>query len=125
MSAYSETFFTDLLDPTFRHFFCRQLSNTPMTFFTHVRYAIQQLLCPPLPHLAYAYPHIHIVADSDVTHLTGEHRTWLASLLDWDDRWGYRHWHRFIHDTSGDVVGIRFLIVSVTSDRSHTARVVF
>ena len=34
----------------------------------------------------------------------------VLSLIQWDPRWGYTHWHQFIHDSSGFRVSAHFIL---------------
>ncbi|KAG6371486.1 hypothetical protein JVT61DRAFT_9521 [Boletus reticuloceps] len=78
----------DLSDLTFCALFCDQILNVPTVFLSHVRRAIQALLCPP------PFPTLFAVIRP------GSSTLWLSKLLEWD-RWGFVHWHRFLHDMSG------------------------
>ncbi|KAF8119147.1 hypothetical protein EV363DRAFT_1464378 [Boletus edulis] len=96
------SFRSEITDPTFCDFLYGQLVNIPMVFFEHVRSSIQRLVLPHPEATAYEYPRFPIISAPQF--MGREMQRQLLSLLEWDSRWGYNHWHRFTHDTSGYTV---------------------
>lgn len=95
-------FQTDLNDVHFCDLAVRQFAEIPAVFFNRVRSSIQLLIRPRALHSVYRHPLFPIV--NDYGDLSDATRSSLTTLVEWDDRWGYSHWHRITHDTSGFTV---------------------
>lgn len=110
MGSDVTAFFTDMDDSTFCDFLWGQLVDVPTTFFSHVRNSIRRLLSRPPQNPEKIYPRIRVVQDIEtLTEDDVEPLSQLHKLLQWNTRWGYTHWHRFLHYSSGLDVSHLFL----------------
>lgn len=76
------------------------ISQVPATFFTHVRQSIRRLLSPdPEPIASCVYPRDYFIPNT--AEVSDARTSWVQSLLQWDARWGYNHWHQFVYLSSG------------------------
>lgn len=96
MVPFPQSFSTSLGDRIFSGLFCDQLASVPITFFDHVRSSIRILINSPPQNATQRFPRFHIISDDP-----DENRTWLTRLLQWNDHWGYLHWHRISYNSSG------------------------
>lgn len=95
--ATGEAFSTNLADPKFCDLLCDQLRTTLTVFFRRVRTAIRNIIYPPrfLPHEI--YPRFHLAPSIP----TDSNAEWLGTLIKWDPRWGFRHWHQYVENSTG------------------------
>lgn len=95
-------FQADLNDAMFCDLVARQFSAIPAIFFNRVRASIQLLIRPRPAHSSYRFPEFPMFSDQG--ELSDDTKSRLTTLVEWDPRWGYSHWHRITHDTSGFTV---------------------
>lgn len=105
------SFEISLDDATFCDFVYGKLQDTPTVFFARVRSSMQQLICPPPTDTLHSYPRCSILNPPQT--ISENLQSHLDSLVDWDKRWGYGHWHQLTRHTHGFTVCSIFIMCSI------------